>query len=41
MSTAGGVGFVAGVDRFGHAGALHEHGADIVVVDLAALLVAA
>jgi beta-phosphoglucomutase family hydrolase len=35
---AGGFGFVVGVDRLGHADALREHGADIVVSDLADLL---
>ena len=35
---AGGFGFVVGVDRLGHADALREHGADIVVADLADLL---
>ncbi len=35
---AGGFGFVVGVDRVGHAAALREHGADIVVSDLAELL---
>ena len=35
---AGGFGFVVGVDRGGQAEALHEHGADIVVEDLAELL---
>lgn len=35
---AGGFGFVVGVDRLGHAAALRERGADIVVVDLAELL---
>jgi beta-phosphoglucomutase family hydrolase len=34
---AGGFGFVVGVDRVGQAGALKEHGADIVVADLAEL----
>jgi beta-phosphoglucomutase family hydrolase len=34
----GGFGFVVGVDRAGQAGALREHGADIVVADLADLL---
>ncbi len=33
-----GFGFVAGVDRTGHADALRAHGADIVVSDLAELL---
>jgi beta-phosphoglucomutase family hydrolase len=35
---AGGFGFVVGVDRVGQAAALHEHGADVVVRDLADLL---
>jgi beta-phosphoglucomutase family hydrolase len=35
---AGGFGFVVGVDRVGHAQALHEHGADVVARDLAELL---
>jgi beta-phosphoglucomutase family hydrolase len=35
---AGGFGFVVGVDRVGQAGALKQHGADIVVTDLAELL---
>ncbi|WP_306837281.1 HAD family hydrolase [Catenuloplanes nepalensis] len=35
---AGGFGFVVGVDRVGHADALRDHGADIVVSDLAELL---
>lgn len=35
---AGGFGFVVGVDRVGQAAALKEHGADIVVTDLAELL---
>jgi beta-phosphoglucomutase family hydrolase len=35
---AGGFGFVVGVDRVGQAEALKEHGADIVVTDLAQLL---
>jgi beta-phosphoglucomutase family hydrolase len=35
---AGGFGFVVGVDRVGQAKALREHGADIVVTDLAELL---
>jgi beta-phosphoglucomutase family hydrolase len=35
---AGGFGFVVGVDRVGQADALREHGADIVVKDLAELL---
>lgn len=34
---AGAFGFVIGVDRVGQAGALTEHGADIVVTDLAEL----
>jgi beta-phosphoglucomutase-like phosphatase (HAD superfamily) len=34
----GGFGFVVGVDRVGQAEALREHGADIVVRDLAELL---
>ena len=34
----GGFGFVVGVDRVGQADALREHGADIVVSDLAELL---
>lgn len=34
---AGGFGFVVGVDRAGQAEALAEHGADVVVVDLAEL----
>jgi|SRR5271165_923569 len=34
---AGGFGFVVGVDRVGQAEALKEHGADIVVSDLAEL----
>jgi beta-phosphoglucomutase-like phosphatase (HAD superfamily) len=38
---AGGFGFVVGVDRTGQADALREHGADIVVSDLAELLDAA
>ena len=38
---AGGFGFVVGVDRTGEADALREHGADIVVSDLAELLDAA
>jgi beta-phosphoglucomutase family hydrolase len=35
---AGGFGFVVGVDRLGHADALREHGASVVVGDLAELL---
>jgi len=35
---AGPFGFVVGVDRVGHADALREHGADVVVEDLAELL---
>ena len=35
---AGGFGLVVGVDRVGQAKALHEHGADVVVADLADLL---
>jgi beta-phosphoglucomutase family hydrolase len=35
---AGGFGFVVGVDRVGQAEALKEHGADVVVQDLAELL---
>jgi beta-phosphoglucomutase family hydrolase len=35
---AGGFGFVVGVDRVGHADALREHGATVVVKDLAELL---
>jgi beta-phosphoglucomutase family hydrolase len=35
---AGGFGFVVGVDRVGHAEALREHGASVVVGDLAELL---
>jgi beta-phosphoglucomutase family hydrolase len=35
---AGGFGYVVGVDRVGQADALREHGADIVVGDLAELL---
>jgi beta-phosphoglucomutase family hydrolase len=35
---AGRFGYVVGVDRVGHAQALHEHGADIVVRDLAELI---
>jgi beta-phosphoglucomutase family hydrolase len=37
---AGGFGVVVGVDRSGHADALRAHGADVVVADLAELLVA-
>lgn len=37
---AGHFGIVVGVDRVGHADALREHGADVVVQDLADLLVA-
>ena len=36
---AGGFGWVVGVDRVGQAAALREHGADVVVSDLAELLV--
>ena len=36
---AGGFGFVVGVDRVGHAAALRDHGASVVVADLAELLV--
>jgi len=36
---AGGFGFVVGVDRLGQADALRENGADVVVTDLADLLV--
>ncbi len=36
---AGGFGYVVGVDRAGQAEALREHGADVVVSDLAELLV--
>lgn len=36
---AGGFGFVVGVDRTGHAAELRSHGADVVVADLAELLV--
>jgi len=36
---AGGFGLVVGVDRAGQAQALREHGADVVVKDLADLLV--
>jgi beta-phosphoglucomutase family hydrolase len=35
---AGDFGFVVGVDRLGQAQALHDHGADVVVADLADLL---
>ncbi|RSS96337.1 beta-phosphoglucomutase family hydrolase [Streptomyces sp. WAC05292] len=35
---AGGFGFVVGVDRAGQAGALRDHGADVVVGDLSELL---
>jgi beta-phosphoglucomutase-like phosphatase (HAD superfamily) len=35
---AGGFGYVVGVDRVGQAEALREHGADVVVQDLAELL---
>jgi beta-phosphoglucomutase-like phosphatase (HAD superfamily) len=35
---AGGFGMVIGVDRAGQAAALREHGADLVVMDLAELL---
>ena len=35
---AGGFGFVVGVDRVGQADALRQHGADVVVADLAELL---
>jgi beta-phosphoglucomutase family hydrolase len=35
---AGGFGYVVGVDRAGHPDALREHGADVVVDDLSALL---
>ena len=35
---AGSFGFVVGVDRVGHADELREHGADVVVSDLAELL---
>ncbi|PRY45131.1 HAD family hydrolase [Umezawaea tangerina] len=35
---AGGFGHVVGVDRTGQAAALHDHGADVVVADLAELL---
>ncbi len=36
---AGHFGYVVGVDRVGHAAELRRHGADVVVTDLAALLV--
>ena len=35
---AGNFGFVVGVDRVGQADALRQHGADVVVRDLAELL---
>ena len=35
---AGNFGFVVGVDRVGHADALREHGADVVVEDLSELI---
>jgi beta-phosphoglucomutase family hydrolase len=35
---AGAFGYTVGVDRVGHAQALHDHGADIVVTDLAELI---
>jgi beta-phosphoglucomutase family hydrolase len=35
---AGGFGYVVGVDRLGQADALREHGADVVVTDLAELV---
>ncbi len=35
---AGNFGFVVGVDRVGQAQALREHGADVVVTDLAELM---
>ena len=35
---AGHFGYVVGVDRVGHAEALRQHGADVVVTDLAELL---
>ncbi|MBV8217056.1 MAG: hypothetical protein JO325_01220, partial [Solirubrobacterales bacterium] len=35
---AGHFGFVVGVDRVGHAAALRQHGADVVVKDLSELL---
>jgi HAD superfamily hydrolase (TIGR01509 family) len=35
---AGGFGFVVGVDRVGQADELRQHGADVVVTDLAELL---
>jgi HAD superfamily hydrolase (TIGR01509 family) len=34
----GGFGYVVGIDRLGQADALHKHGADVVVTDLAQLL---
>ncbi|HUA41325.1 MAG TPA: beta-phosphoglucomutase family hydrolase [Streptosporangiaceae bacterium] len=34
---AGGFGYVVGIDRLGQAGSLREHGADVVVTDLAEL----
>ena len=37
---AGGFGLVVGVDRVGHADALREHGADVVVTDLGELIAA-
>ncbi|HKN97202.1 MAG TPA: hypothetical protein VJX10_08810, partial [Pseudonocardiaceae bacterium] len=37
---AGKFGYVVGVDRVGQAAQLREHGADVVVTDLADLLVA-
>ncbi len=37
---AGAFGYIVGVDRVGHADALREHGADIVVGDLSELLAA-
>jgi beta-phosphoglucomutase family hydrolase len=37
---AGGFGYVVGVDRGDQAGSLQEHGADVVVADLGALLTA-
>jgi beta-phosphoglucomutase family hydrolase len=37
---AGGFGYVVGVDRVNHAEALRQHGADVVVSDLAELLTA-
>jgi beta-phosphoglucomutase family hydrolase len=36
--TAGGFGYVVGIDRAGHAQALRQHGADVVVRDLAELI---